>query len=110
MKTGRLRDLGFSPVTGADEKEITGGFCGDLLSWAMGRAKSGDCWFTVMGNLNVIAVASLTDVAAVVLCQGVALAEDAALKAEQEGICVFSTGLSEYEAAVGFHDLFKKDE
>ena len=32
-------------------REVTGGYTGDLLSWAMGRAKEGDAWFTVMGNV-----------------------------------------------------------
>ena len=100
--------MGFSPVIETGEKEITGGFCGDLLSWAMGRAKSGDCWFTVMGNLNVIAVASLADVAAVILCHGAALAEDAASRAQKEGICVYRTDLSEYDAAISFNNMFSK--
>lgn len=106
MDTAKLKELGFIPVVEAEQKEITGGFCGDLLSWAMGKAKSGDCWFTVMGNLNVIAVASLADVAAVVLCQDVQLAQDAQKRAVQEGICVFRTELSEYEAAIRFYNLY----
>jgi DRTGG domain. len=52
-------------------REITGGYSGDLLSWVMGRAESGDCWMTIMSNKNVIAVAQLTDVACVVFTEGV---------------------------------------
>ena len=33
-------------------REVAGGYCGDLLSWVMSRAQSGDVWFTVMGNVN----------------------------------------------------------
>lgn len=103
MTTRALSELGFVQVTGSEEeREITGGFCGDLLSWAMGRAQEGQVWFTVMGNLNTIAVASLADVAAVVLCHDAALAEDARQRAEQEGICLFTTGLPEFEAAAAF--------
>ena len=40
-------------------REVAGGYCGDLLSWVMSRAQSGDVWFTVMGNVNSIAVAML---------------------------------------------------
>ena len=41
------------------ERLVAGGYCGDLLSWVMGRAKEDDVWITVMGNLNAIAVAVL---------------------------------------------------
>ena len=50
---------GFAPAVEAETREIAGIFTGDLLSWAMGRAKEGDAWFTVMGNVNAVAVAAL---------------------------------------------------
>ena len=36
-------------------REVKGCYCGDLLSWVMGRAKADDAWLTVMGNVNAIA-------------------------------------------------------
>lgn len=53
------------------DRTVTGGYAGDLLSWVMGRAESGDCWVTIMSNMNVAAVAQLTDVACVVFSEGV---------------------------------------
>ena len=53
------------------DSEITGGYCGDLLSWVMGRAQCGNAWITIMSNINVAAVASLSDVACVILAEGV---------------------------------------
>ena len=58
------------------EREVTGGYAGDLLSWVMGRATSGDAWVTIMSNINVIAVAQLTDVACVILAEGVVPGDD----------------------------------
>jgi len=52
------------------EREIDGVYVGDLLSWVMGRASADNAWVTIMTNLNVVAVASLADVATVVLCEG----------------------------------------
>ena len=49
------------------EREVTGAYAGDLLSWVMGRANEGDAWVTVMTNANVIAVATLTDVSMVIV-------------------------------------------
>ena len=43
-------------------REVTGGYAGDLLSFVMGRAPENSAWYTVMTNVNVIAVAVLTDV------------------------------------------------
>lgn len=67
-------------------REIGGGYCGDLLSWVMSRAQSDDCWFTVMGNINAVAVSVLADCACIVLCENAPLDEDAKQKAEQQGV------------------------
>ena len=62
--------LGLSFLNEAEpSKEVEGGYCGDLLSFVMSHAKCGDCWFTVMGNVNAVAVAVLSDCAAIVLCE-----------------------------------------
>ena len=43
------------------ERPVTGGYAGDLLSWVMSRAQSGDFWVTIMTNVNVVAVAALAE-------------------------------------------------
>lgn len=59
------------------DREASGMFCCDLLSVAMARAPADSIWVTVMGNRNVVAVASLADVACVVLAEGYQYDEDA---------------------------------
>jgi len=67
-----INELGLEPILLADgEREVTGGYAGDLLSWVMGRANAGDAWVTIMSNMNVAAVAQLADVACVVFAEGV---------------------------------------
>ena len=73
------------------EREVTGGYAGDLLSWVMGRAVSSDAWVTIMSNINVIAVAQLTDVACVILAEGVEPGEDLIAAAEMRGVNLFSS-------------------
>lgn len=73
------------------EREITGGYAGDLLSWVMGRATSGDAWVTIMSNINVIAVAQLTDVACVILAEGVVPGDELVAAAKMRGINLFSS-------------------
>ena len=60
------------------EREVTGTYCCDLLSIAMSRAPEGCAWVTVMGNINTLAVAALTDAACIILAEGVTLDEPAA--------------------------------
>ena len=69
-------------------QEVSGCYIGDLLSWVMGRAKAGDAWLTVMGNISALAVASLADTACIILTENAWLDEDAKRKADQQGICV----------------------
>jgi hypothetical protein len=67
------------------ERGVRGGYAGDLLSWVMGRAQADDAWLTIMSNPNIVAVAALTDVSCIILCEGVAPdAGVAALAAEKE--------------------------
>ncbi len=86
-------------VEGDLEREVTGGYCGDLLSWVMGRAQSGDCWFTIMGNLNAVAVAFLADCACIVLCENATLDEDAKARAELQDVTVLVCEENAYKMA-----------
>ncbi len=87
-------------VEGDLDRDVTGGYCGDLLSWVMGRAQSGDCWFTIMGNLNAIAVAFLADCACIVLCENAALDDDAKARAELQDVTVLATEDNSYKMAI----------
>ena len=68
------------------DREVSGGYAGDLLSWVMGRAKAGDAWGTIMSNVNIVAVATLADPACIVLSEGVEPDADALAKAEAMGV------------------------
>ena len=81
------------------QKNITGCYCGDLLSWVMSRAKEGDAWLTVMGNINSIGVAVLADVACIILTENAALDDDALKRAEQNGVVIMRTAKNTYQTA-----------
>lgn len=89
------------------DREITTPFCCDLLSIAMGRAPSGCAWVTVMGNMNTLAVAALTDAACVILAEGAVLDEVAKKKAADQEITVLSTDMPIFEAALTIHGMLK---
>jgi len=101
---------GFEIACGDGEREIGGGiYCCDLLSIVMGRAPADGLWVTVMGNLNSIAVAVLTDTACILLAEGMALDVDARARGEQQGVTVLTTSLPVYEAARAAAKALGKD-
>ena len=97
---------GFRSVAMPDgDREISGIYIGDLLSWVMGRAKADDAWITIMSNINIVAVASLADVACVLLAEGVSMDDELIATANEKGVNVITTDLSAYEAAVKLSSL-----
>ena len=91
----------FAIVTMPDgDREVTGAYCGDLLSWVMGRAKADSAWITIMSNINIVAVAALADVACVILAEGVQLEPSVAQTAQMKGVNILSAELTAYEAAL----------
>jgi hypothetical protein len=81
------------------KKNVTGGYCGDLLSWVMGRAGAGSAWITVMGNENAVAVAVLADVSCIILAQGAALDAQAAKRACENKVAVLKSGKGAFDIA-----------
>lgn len=75
-------------------------YCCDLLSIAMGNVPSDSAWVTVMGNMNTLAVASLTDCACVIFACGVKPDELMLERAAREDITIFTTDLPVFEAAL----------
>ena len=71
------------------DRDVTGGYAGDLLSWVMGRAQYGDAWITIMTNLNVLAVASLADVACVIVAEDAEVTPDLIEVARTQQINLF---------------------
>ncbi len=87
------------------QKEVTGCYSGDLLSWVMSKAKAGDAWLTVMGNINAVAVAVLTDCACIILTENAALDDAALQKAELQGVTFLRSEKNAYELSVAISEL-----
>ena len=72
------------------------GYSCDLLSWVMAHGKKGMVWITVQTHMNVIAVASLMEMAAVILPEGVTMEEASLEKAREEGVTVLESPMTAY--------------
>lgn len=87
------------------DKEISKPFCCDLLSIAMGKAPVNAAWVTVMGNINTLAVATLTEVACIILAEGAVLDETALKKASEQEITVLGTEQPIFDTALEIYQF-----
>ena len=89
---------GFSAVALPDgARTVDGVYIGDLLSWVMAHGTAGMAWVTVQTHMNVIAVASLMEMAAVIIPEGIEMEAPSLEKAKEEGISVLESPLTAYE-------------
>lgn len=91
------------------DRKITVPFCCDLLSIAMGKARPGCAWVTVMGNVNTLAVAALTEAACVIMAEGVSLDESTVKKAAEQKVTVLKTEMPVFEAALLVYNKQKEN-
>ena len=82
------------------DREIDGVYVGDFLSRVMGKAPPSCAWLTIMNNVNVAGVATIAEVGAVVLCEGVEPDSQLKRKCEEETIPLLTTPLSAFDACL----------
>jgi hypothetical protein len=79
-------------------REIQGGYASDLLSDVMGNSREGDIWITMQKHVNIVAVAQLNGLAAIVLVNGRTPEADTVVRADEIGIPIISTPLQAFDA------------
>jgi len=95
-------------VTNID-REVHSGYASDLLSWVMAHAKENDIWITIQSHQNVVAVASLLNLAAIIIAEDASIDENTIKKAEQENIPIYSSEKSIYEICGILYNLLSKE-
>ncbi|MFH1138698.1 MAG: serine kinase [Pseudomonadota bacterium] len=109
MKLAELKDrLNLEILTGVEglNRDVCGGYVGDLLSDVMANSESGQVWITIQGHINIIAVATLRDLAAVILAGGRAPNPDTLARARESGLPLLRGELSSFELCGRLHRLF----
>jgi predicted transcriptional regulator len=79
------------------DRDVSGGYATDLMSDAIAHAEADSVWVTLQTHANVVAIAVMKGLAAVILTGGRRPDPDAAAKAETEGVPVLSTPWDSYE-------------
>ncbi|HNX55884.1 MAG TPA: serine kinase [Prolixibacteraceae bacterium] len=111
MKVSDLVEkLGLTVFSGHDglDREIAGGYVSDLLSDVMGNSHDGQVWITLQVHQNVMAIASLKDLAAVILVSDLQPHENTVRHSNDENIPLLGTSLPTFEIAGEFYQLFKQ--
>ena len=104
--------LGLTVHSGKEglEREVTGGYTSDLLSDVMGHAKEGDAWVTLQTHKNIMAIASLKDLAAIIVVKGHVPEEDTTAESEKEGIPILTTREETFEITGRLYELLKSEQ
>ena len=107
--TDIVENLGLTVYGGVDgmDHEVTGGYTSDLLSDVMGRAASGSAWVTVQTHRNVMAVASLRDLPAVIIAGGVTPPGETVEQSNADGVPLLGSTLSAFEVSGRLYLLLK---
>ncbi|MCK9304136.1 MAG: DRTGG domain-containing protein [Bacteroidales bacterium] len=88
-------------------KDVKGGYTSDLLSDVMGASKEGDLWITLQTHKNIVAVASLRELSAIILVKGFEPDRDTVEAATAENIPLLGTDLQTFEISGRLYNLLK---
>lgn len=105
-----VEELGLKVCSGKQglNREIEGGYTSDLLSDVMGNADENHIWVTLQTHKNIMAIASLKELAAVVLVKGYEPEAAAAEQSNLEGIPILSSEEESFELTGKLYELIKQ--
>ncbi|MBC8401656.1 MAG: serine kinase [Candidatus Marinimicrobia bacterium] len=102
-----VKQLDLQIIAGANllEREATGCYVSDMLSDVMAHANSGDVWVTLQVHLNIIAVASVNGISALIIVNDRSLDDATIKKATEEKVPVLVTTLNAFQIAGKLYQL-----
>jgi predicted transcriptional regulator len=105
-----VNKLNLTVFSGKDglNKEVNNAYVSDLLSDVMGNAEKDSIWITLQTHKNIMAIASLKELSAVILVKGLKPAEDTAQQSNTEGIPILGTDKNTFEIAGELYNLLTK--
>ena len=91
------------------DRDIDGCYVSDLLSDVMGNAEMGNVWVTLQTHKNVMAIASLKELACVILVKNLTASEDTVEQSNEEGIPFLSTDMQTYETVGKIYTILNSE-
>jgi serine kinase of HPr protein (carbohydrate metabolism regulator) len=93
---------------GFEDAELSGAYTSDLLSDVMANAKDGGVLITIQAHKTTVAVATLVNIACIIVCNNRPLPEDMLESAKDEGIAVLLSGENQFTVSGKLWELLKK--
>jgi serine kinase of HPr protein (carbohydrate metabolism regulator) len=87
------------------DRDIEGGYASDMLSCVMAGARKGNIWVTLLTHLNVMAVAVLLEIPAIIISERSPIEPPVLQKAEDEGIVVLHSTEDTYTVVGKLYEL-----
>ncbi len=106
-----IKELQLSVYSGTGKLNVTvsGAYASDLLSDVMGRAAAGELWITMQTHKNILAVASLKELSAILIVNGGKPETDTIETAEKEGIILLGTTGRAFQTSGKLYKMMEKD-
>lgn len=92
------------------EKEVEGGYVSDLLSDVLGNAKADQIWITLQTHKNIVAIAHLKGLSAVVLVKGLVPNQDTIQKADEERIVLLGSEENTFDLVGKLYAFFQESK
>ena len=93
-----------------EDTKLSGAYTSDLLSDVMAHAKDGGALITIQAHKNTVAVATLVNIAVIVICNSRPAPEDMLEAAKDEGIAVIRTKENQFTVSGKLYALLKQEE
>jgi hypothetical protein len=94
-------------VTGDLTREVKGCYISDLLSDVMANAREGDIWITLQTHPNIVAVATLKNIAAIIITNNRSPEEETVRKASKEGVSIAATSLTTFDLSGRLYQMLR---
>lgn len=109
--TELIEQLDLSVLAGADflEREVGGGYVSDMLSDVLTNASQDDVWVTVQRHLNIIAIAGMKEIAAIIIVNDRQPDEETLSQANTEKLPVLGTDMKAFEVVGKLYQLGIRD-
>ena len=102
-----ITKLGLEKITNFNEGErnISGAYTSDLLSDVIANSKKDNVWITLQTHLNIVAVAVLKELSAIIIIMDKEIDKDTLEKAREEKINILKTSMTAYQASGKLYEL-----
>jgi hypothetical protein len=87
------------------DREVTGGYASDLLSDVLAHSEEGNLWITLQIHQNIVGVASMKDLAGIILVNNREPETETLEKAELEELPIMVTEMPTFELVGRLYSL-----